>query len=585
MSSETGQVDAVTSRAEALHQQHYSETCRQTDRLFAGLMVFQWLAALAIVLWISPETWQGEAGAILPEVRLDAFLGVGIMLLTGGMVYISAGSVWTRHVVACSQMAMCALLIHMTGGRLGTHFHLLGSLAFLAFYRDWRVLATASLVTLADALVRGSVWPETMRVASAAGSWNGLELGGWIAVADIFLIRSCILGVREMRRSARRQAEAEFAGERHYEDLVNSVDLVVWEADARTHEFTFVSRHAGKLLGCPSADWLGDPGFLKSRLHPADRPRVMAFRSAELSFSEPHAIEYRLMRPDGGSVWVRDAATAAVLKGGRLVRRGVMENVTERKRIEQVKSEFVSMVSHELRTPLTSIHGSLGLVVGGMAGTLPPRAKSLVEVAHRNSERLTRLIGDILDLERIEAGKLSLVFQPVAIADVIRQTIEANRAYGSKFGVRFAVGASLPDARVRGDSDRLTQVLTNFISNAAKFSPAGGTVTVSAARQAGSIRVSVRDHGPGIPEEFRSRIFQRFSQADGTARRKGGSGLGLSIAKSIVEVHGGKVGFETEPGAGTVFWFELPELADADASGTWVGRATVRTFRPLVEPA
>jgi|GEM_PF-2815673 PAS domain S-box-containing protein len=239
---------------------------------------------------------------------------------------------------------------------------------------------------------------------------------------------------------------------------------------------------------------------------------------------------------------------------------GIGYDITERKKVDRMKSEFISTVSHELRTPLTSIRGSLGLIAGGLAGAMPPQAKPLVEIAMNNCERLVRLINDILDIEKIESGKMEFRNRPFALVPLLEQALLANEAYGRQFGVRFRLEFDGGDARVNADPDHLTQVVTNLLSNAAKFSPHGSEVLVSAKRVGGKIRVSVRDQGPGISDTFKSRIFQKFAQADASdSRQKGGTGLGLYICKTIIEKLHGVIGFENALGKGTVFFFELPE--------------------------
>lgn len=235
-------------------------------------------------------------------------------------------------------------------------------------------------------------------------------------------------------------------------------------------------------------------------------------------------------------------------------------DITELKRIDRMKSEFVSTVSHELRTPLTSIRGSLGLVAGGMAGKLPDSAMKLIDIAKNNCERLIRLTNDILDIEKIESGKMKLDLQPMALMPLMTQAVAATEGYGLANKVTLALHGNEPDLQVNVEADRLTQVVTNLLSNALKFSPAGGTVDVHVVRAGLGVRVEVRDHGPGIPEEFRTRIFQKFSQADSSdTRQKGGTGLGLNISRAIVERMGGTIGFDTQLGEGTTVFFELPE--------------------------
>jgi PAS domain S-box-containing protein len=238
---------------------------------------------------------------------------------------------------------------------------------------------------------------------------------------------------------------------------------------------------------------------------------------------------------------------------------GAIKDLSEHYEIDRLKREFVSTVSHELRTPLTSIRGALGLVAGGAAGPLPAQAKSLLDIALKNSERLARLVNDILDMEKIEAGQLQFNMEELQIAPLLEAAVEGNRAYAEQFGVVLAVENDAPGVRVRADMDRLTQVITNLLSNAVKFSPKGETVRLAASRRESIVRLEVRDRGPGIPEEFRSRIFGRFQQADSSdTRQKGGTGLGLAITRLIVEQLGGMVGFETEIGRGSTFWVELP---------------------------
>ncbi|MES2954937.1 MAG: PAS domain S-box protein, partial [Pseudomonadota bacterium] len=238
-------------------------------------------------------------------------------------------------------------------------------------------------------------------------------------------------------------------------------------------------------------------------------------------------------------------------------------DVTELKRIDRMKSEFVSTVSHELRTPLTSIRGSLGLISGGVAGQLPEAVKTLVGIAKTNCERLIRLINDILDIEKIESGKMRLDLQVVALKPLMVQALAANEGFGSAQNVGLNLHFPDDELQVHVDSDRLIQVVTNLLSNAMKFSPPGSAVEVHVTRGGIGVRVEVRDRGPGIPEEFHKRIFQKFSQADSSdTRQKGGTGLGLNISRAIVERMGGSIGFHTEAGVGTTFFFELPEWKD-----------------------
>ena len=264
---------------------------------------------------------------------------------------------------------------------------------------------------------------------------------------------------------------------------------------------------------------------------------------------------------------------------GQIETRGLLRALryaVERKRLERLKDEFVSSVSHELRTPLTSISASLGLLVGKAAGIPPGEAARLLTIAHRNSQRLVRLVNDILDIEKMESGHAVFNFERVALRSLVDQAIEGSRVLAGGHGVRIRIEDGDAADGVRADPDRLAQVVANLLSNAIKFSPADNEVVVAIERRGKIIRLSVRDHGPGISDDFKPRIFERFAQADATnARQKGGTGLGLSIVKQIVDRLDGKVGFDDALGGGTVFYVDLPAR----------DRATGQKIDPGTQPA
>ncbi|MFP2933929.1 ATP-binding protein, partial [Pyxidicoccus sp. 3LG] len=279
-------------------------------------------------------------------------------------------------------------------------------------------------------------------------------------------------------------------------------------------------------------------------------------------------MESPCLRADGG-VFPAELTIARVPGDGPPRFTAFVRDITERKEVERMKNEFISTVSHELRTPLTSIRGSLGLLEGGIMGELPPQALDMVRIARTNTERLIRLINDILDLEKMEAGKLELKLAVLECADLVEATLSGVHGMADTAGVTLRSDLDGDGApQVKGDRDRLIQVLTNLVSNAVKFSPRGAPVTVRVKEEAdGRVRFSVVDQGPGIPPEQRSRLFGRFQQLDGSdTRSKGGTGLGLAISQAIVDQHGGRIDVESEPGKGSTFTFTL-EVAKPAASG------------------
>jgi PAS domain S-box-containing protein len=243
-------------------------------------------------------------------------------------------------------------------------------------------------------------------------------------------------------------------------------------------------------------------------------------------------------------------------------------DTTAAKRVERMKNEFVATMSHELRTPLTSIGGALGLLVSNAEG-MPAPALRLLTIAQANCQRLLRLVSGVLDWDKTESGKIVFVLRRIAIRALTEQAIESNRGAAEALGVRIGLNAISFADEMRGDPDWLLKAINNLLSNAIKFSPPGGEVAVGIEKRGQNIRVSVRDHGPGIPEDFKDRVFEKFAQADNLdTRTNGGAGLGLSIVKQIVTRLGGEVGFANAPGGGAIFHFEFPIWAKEIATAS-----------------
>lgn len=244
---------------------------------------------------------------------------------------------------------------------------------------------------------------------------------------------------------------------------------------------------------------------------------------------------------------------------GEILFTGILRDITERQKIDRLKDEFVSTVSHELRTPLTAIKGALDIMTHGLELELPEQADVMLTVANRNVERLLTLINDILDISKLESGEINFNFEPLDIKQFIKNSIELNQEYAKKYNTGFVCTNFIDNIIVNVDKDRLTQVMSNLLSNAAKYSPENINIEIFTAIKNGKIRVSVKDYGAGIPEEFQPIIFNKFTQSSsGDTRQVGGTGLGLNISKMIIEKFGGEINFETIIGKETTFYFELP---------------------------
>ena len=300
----------------------------------------------------------------------------------------------------------------------------------------------------------------------------------------------------------------------------------------------------------------------ESLIHPLDiaqlRDLLRRHFSGDLPFFDS---EHRMRHKLGHWIWVssRGCVSSRTGEGRPESMSGTTMDISARKSVDDMKSEFVSTVSHELRTPLTSIRGALGLVAAGTLGELPAPAMKVLAIANKNVLRLVYLVNDLLDMEKIIAGKMELFLKPEALMPLVESAIEAVAAYAEQYSVHFVLSQRADDVTVQVDAGRLQQVLSNLLSNAAKFSPPGGQVSIRVRVIDQVVRVEVIDQGCGILPEFHGRIFQKFSQADSSdTRHKGGTGLGLAISKELMERMDGTIGFSSEAGKGSVFHFELP---------------------------
>ncbi|TWT45973.1 Signal transduction histidine-protein kinase BarA [Phycisphaerae bacterium RAS1] len=447
----------VGRRAAELFESARDRTFRQTDRALAVLLIVQWLAAIAASFWISPYTWIGSRSALHVHVLAAIFLGGLFASLPAALALARPGAAVTRQLIAVSQMLFSALLIHVSGGRIETHFHVFGSLAFLAYYRDWRVLATATVVVALDHFVRGVFWPLSVFGTAAPEWWRWLEHAGWVVFEDSVLLVGISRGLAEMRLLATRQATLE-----------------------------------------------------RSK---AEVENVVEERTREL-------------------VVARQAAEAA----------------------SQAKSAFLANMSHEIRTPMTAILGFTDLLIEPSA-TASDRLDA-AQTIRRNGSHLLAVINDILDISRIEAGRLQLEHLPVGtrelLVDVVKLLSERAVQRGNKLVVKFT--PPLPD-RITSDPVRLKQALVNLVGNAVKFTE-NGTICVTASCDVAAqmITFQVSDTGIGMTPGQMARLFEPFGQADAsTTRRFGGTGLGLVITRRLAELLGGHLSAESKQGIGSTF--------------------------------
>jgi PAS domain S-box-containing protein len=330
------------------------------------------------------------------------------------------------------------------------------------------------------------------------------------------------------------------------------LDGIVTDWNTQAERMFGWRRH--EAIGRPLADLV-----LPARYHDSLRRAIREFCTTGHTGALNRRVERIVLKRDGAEFAIETTAGIAGI-GDRTFFSIFLHDISLRKRVDQMKNELVATVSHELRTPLTSMRASLSLLKNGAAGPIDGEIAELVEIAHRHCERLVRLVGDMLDVEKIESGRLSAHPRPQQLYPVLEDVVGAMRgqAQDADVGLHSGCAPGLQGSVACIDHDRITQVLMNLVSNAVKYAPPRSAVEVTLAQLGQGLRISVADRGPGIPPAFRERIFQRFAQADAGADRKTSSGLGLAISRQIVVEHGGELWFEDRQGGGTAFHVDLP---------------------------
>jgi two-component system, sensor histidine kinase and response regulator len=558
-------LDLLTGRADELFREQQENTYCDTDRLFARLMFFQWIAAVVAAVVITPFTWDGESRAVHIHVWTAIFLGGAITVFPIWMTRVWPGATITRHAIAVAQMLMSALFISLSGGRIETHFHVFGSLVILSFYRDWRVLVSATLVVGLDHFVRGIYWPYSVYGVLGASPWRSMEHAVWVAFEDIFLVISCLRSVREMRFIANRTAAVE-ASERDFREIFELAPIGVTVVDLN-HRFVRVNSAYCKITGYSSEELAGRRTL---DITVADDVGVTEEMLRELHKDpSPHYFEKRYVRKDEEICWV--GCTSSLIRGGDkpLYVVTMVEDISERKktqseltmakeeadRANRAKSEFLSRMSHELRTPLNAILGFGQLLE---RYKLEEKQKSCVDHIKKAGRHLLDLINEVLDISRIEADRLNLSLEPVGVTDALREGLDLVRPLAAENGITLVgpIGANA-ESHVLADRQRLKQVLLNLLTNGVKYTPRGGEVCVSYENNDSGIRMKISDTGIGIPREKMPRVFTPFDRLGAEQSGIEGNGLGLALCQRLVRAMEGTIGVESVPQRGSTFWVQL----------------------------
>jgi PAS domain S-box-containing protein len=602
-------------RAEELFQEAKQRVTLQTDSLFVRLLIWQWLVTVIAAVLISPLTWAGVRSQINPHVLSAIFLGG---LLTAFPVLLAVrrpGKWFTRHTVAVGQMLMSALLIHLTGGRIETHFHVFGSLAILAFYRDWRVLISASAVVYMDHILRGMFWPQSVYGVLSASSLRSVEHAAWVIFEVTFLIISIRTSLAEMSKAAERQASLEAmkdgierAVAERTEELSKEVverrqaeekllrsqaqlaeaqqiaQLGSWEWDVVKNKVTW-SEETRRLYGFKPEDSGADMNHSLEHVHPDDRGRVQEALTASVLNGTDFVMDHRAVLPDGTERIMHGMAKVIRDPAGKPLKMiGTTQDITGSKRAEEAlrrseeqllhaqKMEAVGRlaggVAHDFNNLLTVINGYCSISIQQLDSE-DPLLKNLEEI-EKAAERAGALTGQLLAFSRKQVLKPRIINLDAVVTGMDKML---RRVIGEDIQLNTTFDAGLWN--VKADPGQIEQVILNMAVNARDAMPRGGKLSISAKNISfeGKTRfrdrdlepgdyvvLSINDTGAGMTAEVQAHIFEPFFTTKGVGR---GTGLGLATCHGIICQSGGDIRVRSEVQAGASFEIYLPRVNGA----------------------
>lgn len=607
-----------SARTAELFQEQKQNIIIHTDHLFGRLMLCQWIAAIVAAFLISPRSWAGTQSQWHVHVWAAIFLGGILTSFPVLLAFNQAGKALTRHTIAISQMLMSALLIHLTGGRIETHFHVFGSLAILAFYRDWRVLISASVVVYLDHLLRGMFWPESVYGVTAAPIWRSLEHGWWVIFEVTFLVISIRKSLEEMLVVAERQARLEAlkenientVAERTAELTRENIERRQAEEDLKKSEAQLAQAQHIARLGSWEWDVVGDmvelseetrrlygfkPGQTAcsmqeclTRVHADDVARVKRVLAEALETRKPFDCDHRVVLPDGSERVMHGRGEIAVNGQGKPVRiLGTAQDVTEAKRAEEAlrrseeqfrqsqKMEAVGRlaggIAHDFNNLLTVIGGYCALLLERVAKK-DSIHKLAVEIGNA-SERAAVLTRQLLAFSRKQ------VLQPriLDLNEVVSgMETMLRRVIGEDIELRTLSDSGL--GSVKADRGQIEQVILNMAVNARDAMPRGGKLTIRTSNVAldqmsvfrdrelevgDYVMLAISDTGVGMTEEVKSHLFEPFFTTKGIDK---GTGLGLATCYGIISQSGGDIRVYSEPNCGTTFKIYLPRAEQSIAA-------------------
>jgi len=562
---------ATSARVAEIFDEHKQLVYRRTDRMFAALMTLQWVAGLAAALWVSPKTWAGTESQTHPHVWAALFLGGAISSLPIVLALTRPGRPSTRYAIAIGQMLMGALLIHLTGGRIETHFHVFGSLAFLSFYRDWRVLVPATVVVAADHFLRGLFWPQSVYGVLTAGEWRWLEHAGWVLFEDTFLFIAIRHGIGEMYSIAERTAQIESLNEgleahvasrtaelvaanrelrqseERFRQIAENIREVFWITEPPNNRLIYISPAYEEVWGRTCNSLPAVSQMWRDTVHPDDQAHVFA-TAERVQAGGDCDLEYRIVRPNGEIRWVRDRAFPVLNDSGEVYRiAGIMDDVTESKQaIEQIKDSL-----HEKEVLLKEIHH---------------RVKNNMQVITSLLSLQAKTIGDTKALAVFEDSQ-NRVKSMALIHETLYQSKDLSRINFAEYLQKLVAHVSR-SYRIRPNAVRINLhvndvtlpidtavpcglIINELASNALKYAfPADtkGEINITFGRVDDQYTLCVSDTGVGLPPDFDP---------------EQGKSLGMKLVRMLTSQLNGEM--ECRNGVGTTFQITFPEEREVRA--------------------
>ncbi|MCW5823806.1 MAG: PAS domain S-box protein [Cyanobacteria bacterium TGS_CYA1] len=572
LQEDTAQLNALDKRvvlkAHKIFKLQLEKNFHQCDVLFGGLLVTEWFASILIAVFWFPRTWNGTLSDTNLHVHLAIWLGLALISLPIFLIFQMPGKALTRHVLAVAQMIMTSFLIHLSGGRIETHFLVFATLAFLAFYRDWKVLVTATIIILVDHILRGIYYPLSIYGESSPQTWRFLEHGFWVLFGDIFFVTWCVINRKEMWEMAKKHARMENSNEiiesqvaertqeakaekERFHILCSFAPVTIFETD-ELGNWTFVGQRWSELTSLSTEAALGT-GW-QNLIHIEDKSEVLKSWSKTIRKGINWECEFRIRDIEGKVKWVRgEAVQCRPEVDSKAIFIGSIMDITDRKLSENThrrmvliaqKEDFLATLSHDLKNPIIGTNRILELILNGKMG---PISRELVTIMHKLKESntsLLRMIQNLIAIYRYDTGADYLSFELVDLVQLSRSAISDITLLAADNGVelRFEVDNSLDENyTVVADKTSLVRLFSNLLDNALKFTPARGKITVALSGTEHHITVEIINTGSYIPEDSQKRLFNRFYQGEEGKSYVPGTGLGLYICSQIAQAHNANI--------------------------------------------